>query len=162
MTKGAIFDVTKQYRYSLWRIWDESKPKITYIMLNGSTADAENDDPTLRRCIGYAKAWGYGSLEIVNLFGYWTPLPSELKKSYDPVGPENDIYITKSVKDAEKVLVAWGSHGKFKRQNKHVLDLLEELCIEPFCLGVSKDGNPKHPLYLKADLQPVRYCGLLI
>ncbi|MFA5385949.1 MAG: DUF1643 domain-containing protein [Eubacteriales bacterium] len=153
MIKGAIIDNTGDYRYSLWRIWDETKPKITFIMLNGSTADAEQDDPTLRRCIGYAKAWGFGSLEVVNLFGYRTTFPTELKKAADPVGAENDSYILKAIKGASMVVVAWGSNGSFKKQDKYVLGLLKNNCVEPYCIDVSKDGHPKHPLYLKADLK---------
>lgn len=152
--KGAVIDSTGQYRYSLWRIWDVERPKVTFIMLNGSTADADNDDPTLRRCIGFAKAWGFGSLEVVNLFGYRTTFPTELKKAADPCGPENDKYILKAIKDAEMVIVAWGTNGTFKKQDKHVLGLLKGNYVEPYYIDKSKDGIPKHPLYLRADLQP--------
>lgn len=154
MVKGAIIDKTGNYRYSLWRIWDTEKPKVTFIMLNGSTADANNDDPTLRRCIGYAKAWGYGSLEVVNLFGYRTTFPSELRKAKDPFGPENDSYILKALRDSAMVIAAWGTNGTFKKQDKHVLGLLKNNCVEPYCIDISKNGMPKHPLYLKSDLKP--------
>jgi hypothetical protein len=154
MIKGAIIDESKKYRYSLWRIYDETKPKVTFIMLNGSTADADNDDQTLRRCIQFAKDWGFGSLEVVNLFGYRTTFPKELKKAEDPAGPENDNYILKAIINSKMVVVAWGSNGGFKKQNKHVLDLLKNNFIRPYCIGISKDGHPKHPLYLKSDLKP--------
>jgi len=157
MIKGAIIDETKKYRYSLWRIWDESKPKITFIMLNGSTADAENDDPTLRRCIGFAQKWGYGSLEVVNLFGFRTTLPSELKSELYPVGEENEKYIIASLRDADKVILAWGAHGKYMKQDQNVERLLKQYRPNTYCLGMTSEGYPKHPLYLKNDTVPIRY-----
>jgi hypothetical protein len=126
-------------------------------MLNGSTADAEKDDPTIRRCIGFAKRWGYGSLEVVNLFGYRTTLPTELKKAPDPVGPENDQYIAAAAKRARKIIVAWGAHGAFKGRNKEVLDLLCKSGFSAECLGTTKDGHPRHPLYISNNTKPGLY-----
>lgn len=154
MIKGAIIDETQKYRYLLWRIWDETKPKIVFLMLNGSTADAETNDNTLNKCISYAKSWGFGKLEIVNLFSYRTALPAVLKKAPDPIGPLNEKYILESLKGANMVVVAWGAHGNYKNQNKVVLKLLKSQNVTPFSLGYTKDGNPKHPLYLKADIKP--------
>lgn len=154
LLKGAIIDSTGQYRYSLWRIWDTEKPKVTFIMLNGSTADAENDDPTLRRCIQYAKGWGFGSLEVVNLFAYRTTLPKELKRALYPVGPENDKHIVKAIKDAGMIVVAWGTNGAFMNQDKYVLQMLKRCGVELYYIDISKDGIPKHPLYLKGNLKP--------
>jgi hypothetical protein len=155
MIKNATIDPSQQYRYSLTRGWDTEKPKVVFIMLNGSTADAANDDPTLRRCISFAKDWGYGSLEVVNLFGYRTTLPSELKRAEYPVGPENDKYIVAAIKKAQTVVVAWGTHGIYLKRNYKVIQLLAEHNVRPLCLGKTKDGHPKHPLYIKANTLPV-------
>ena len=127
-------------------------------MLNGSTADANNDDPTLRRCMRFSQVWGFGSLEVVNLFGYRTTLPTELKKANDPIGPENDTYIIKAIKDAEMVIAAWGTNGTYKNQDKHVIKLLKDNGIKPYYIDLSKDGIPKHPLYLKSDLKPTKWA----
>ncbi len=98
MTKGAAFDSTGTYRYALWREWDASAPRLGFVLLNPSTADAENDDPTLRRCMGFARAWGYGSLQIVNLFAYRATVPDALRWVADAVGPENDRHICETIR----------------------------------------------------------------
>jgi len=128
-------------------------------MLNGSTADAEKDDPTIRRCIGFAKRWGYGSLEVVNLFGYRTTLPTELKKALDPIGPDNDQYITAAAKRARRIIIAWGAHGAFKGRGKKVLGMLCRYGCKIECLGETKDGHPRHPLYIRNDTEPELYGG---
>lgn len=153
-TSSAVIDETGLYRYSLVREWDPDLPRIAFIMLNGSTADAEKDDPTLRRCIGFAKKWNFGSLEVVNLFGYRTTLPKELKQARDPIGPENDFHIKEAIYRAMIVVVAWGVHGIFRKRDADVIKLLNECHIVPRCLGKTKTGHPKHPLYLRGDVVP--------
>jgi hypothetical protein len=155
--KGAAIDPSGLYRYSLWRIWDHAIPGVLFVMLNPSTADANIDDPTIRRCIGFAKAWGYGSLEVVNLFAYRTTNPDELRKCEDPIGPENDAYIRKALSLADKVITAWGTKGALLNRNSVVMELLKP--HDPHCLDKSKDGHPKHPLYISADRKPIRYFG---
>ncbi|MGV2886049.1 DUF1643 domain-containing protein [Paenibacillus taichungensis] len=157
MLKGAIIDASGQYRYSLWRIWDSNLPGVLFIMLNPSTADATIDDPTIRRCIGFAKSWGYGSLEVVNLFAYRATNPDELKNCIDPVGSENDEYILKALKQAKKVITAWGTKGAFFNRNQAVMEILKP--YHPHCLDTSKGGHPKHPLYISADCVPFKYLG---
>lgn len=166
MIKTAVIDPTGQYRYSLTREWDPGKPKVVFIMLNGSTADAEHDDPTLRRGIGFANRWGFGSLEVVNLFGYRTTFPKELKAAADPYGPENNRYLWDAVTRAcnvtrpdDKIIVAWGANGTYRGRDKEVLNLLAINNIKVYCLGVTKDGIPRHPLYLKNDVVPTIYTG---
>lgn len=154
MISSAVIDETGLYRYSLTREWDPDLPRVAFIMLNGSTADAKKDDPTLRRCIGFARKWKYGSLEVVNLFGYRTTFPQELMQAKDPVGPENDRYIKETVSRAVMVIVAWGVHGVFRKRDADVLKLLKECHIVPRCLGKTKTGHPKHPLYLRGDVVP--------
>ncbi|MDJ0713917.1 MAG: DUF1643 domain-containing protein [Prochloraceae cyanobacterium] len=108
MKKGALIDPTGLYRYSLWREWDANAPKITFIMLNPSRADATVDDPTIRRCINFASSWSYGFLEVVNLFAYRTSDPKKLHLVEDPVGQDNDRYIQRAVSEAKVVVLAWG------------------------------------------------------
>src|SRR5947209_16246810 len=107
----AIFDSTGTYRYSLWRQWSTDCPPVAFIMLNPSTADDRKDDPTIRRCIGFARAWGFGALEVVNLFAYRATDWSKLLEVDDPVGPENDDYIVQAVERCPCVVAAWGTKG---------------------------------------------------
>jgi hypothetical protein len=157
MKKGAVIDKTGLYRYSLWREWDIDKSKIVFIMLNPSKADASIDDPTLRRCISFAKFWDYGSLIVVNLFAFRTASPLELKKVGDPVGKQNDRYLKKAIKSADRVVVAWGNNGKLMQRDRFVLELLSKHNIQPNCLGITKAGYPRHPLYVVCSKQPSVY-----
>jgi len=145
----AIIDSSKKYRYSLKRQMDFSGPKVTFILSNPSTADALEDDPTIRRCRGFALNWGCAEFEVVNLFAYRATHPSELHTVSNPIGPENDKYIVKSVKDADLIVAAWGTHGKMLKRNQQVRVLLQEYDIS--CFGLTKCGNPKHPLFLPTN-----------
>lgn len=159
MIKGAIIDETGKYRYSLWRIWDEAKPLVVFVMLNPSTADAEEDDPTIRRCMNYARDWGCGGIEVVNLFAYRATDPKELAKVADPVGPLNQKHILQALQDAgEKgiIIAAWGAAGIGLNRTRAIANYLK-LVPEIQCLAVTKYGHPKHPLYLRADLKPRRW-----
>lgn len=164
-SKGAVFGPDLQsgekrkYRYKLWRTWDAAKPAVAFIMLNPSTADETADDPTIRRCIGYARKWGYGTLLVGNLFGVRTPDPAKIGDYFDPVGPENDEYLTEIASDAEKVVAAWGTNGSFFDRDKEVIDLLD---AELHALDTTKDGHPCHPLYQPADLDLERYPNEVI
>ncbi len=157
MKKGVVIDKTGFYRYSLWREWDIDKSKIVFIMLNPSKADASMDDPTLRRCISFAKSWDYGSLIVVNLFAYRSSSPLELRQVDDPVGKQNDRYLKKAIKLADRVVVAWGNNGKLMQRDRLVLELLSKLNIQPHCLGITKSGYPHHPLYVLWSKQPSVY-----
>lgn len=125
-----------------------------FIMLNPSTADEVKDDPTIRRCIGFANAWGYGILEICNLFAWRATRPNDLKAAEDPVGPENDRYILEAAGRAEKIVAAWGNHGQHFGRSVEARALLRGHNIE--CLGVTQLGEPKHPLYVLKGQQPAR------
>jgi hypothetical protein len=150
LDKGAIIDETGTYRYLLWRIWDKSKSRVTFIMLNPSTADANIDDATIRRCVGFADSWGYGGMEVVNLFAYRATYPEALKICDDPIGPENDDYIGISAARSKMIIAAWGVNGGYLKRNEAVCKLLDTV----HCIDITKDGHPKHPLYLKSDLKP--------
>lgn len=147
MQRAAIFDATETYRYSLLRTWESSLPRVCFVMLNPSTANAERDDPTIRRCIGFARTWGYGSLEVVNLYAFRATHPTVLFRATDPIGPENDHYIREAVGSASLLVVAWGNHGLRNGRATQVLPLLGA----PRCLGITAIGQPCHPLYQRTD-----------
>ena len=151
--KGAELSPCRTYRYALWRIWDETKPKVMFIGLNPSTADENTDDNTITRCINFAKDWGYGGLYMTNLFAYRSPDKSQLYFVDEPVGEYNDKYIVEYAKLSEKVIAAWGNDGAFLERSKLVANLISPL----FCLEVNKTGEPKHPLYVRADMELKEY-----
>ena len=153
---GAVIDKSKLYRYRLWRTFDSGKGTVAFIMLNPSTADAKHTDPTLTRCIGFAKFWGYQKLDIVNLFAYRATDPKELHRVSDPIGPENDKYIVDVISKADLVVAAWGEKGKTLRRNRQVINIVKPI-ISLYALEILKCGQPRHPLYAKADIQPIRY-----
>lgn len=154
--KGAVFDVDREYRYGLWRTWDVDKPVVVWVMLNPSTADEEELDPTLRRCRDYSKRWGYGKMWIGNLFAVRSPDPSILKEHDEPVGPENDDLLNRMAEHADLIMVAWGAHGNYQDRDQEVLDLLGEH-DRPHCLGWTQDGLPVHPLYQPKTREPHDY-----
>ncbi len=152
MKKGAIISECGKYRYQLWRIWDESLPKVLFIMHNPSKADADNDDPTIRRCIGYAKFWGYGGIYVGNLFPYRATDPNELKKlSVSELWPIENIKHTSQLKAKCKTyILAYGN--PFDKSFTPSPDFID---ADWKCLKLTKSGNPCHPLYLKSDLVPI-------
>jgi hypothetical protein len=156
MQTGAEFDATGCYRYLLWRSWDEQAGRVGFVMLNPSRADAIVNDPTLRRCLGLARSWGYGSLEVANLFAYCTAQPSELCRVSDPIGEENDRYLVALGQRVDHIIFAWGNGGKLQSRDRAVMALLGDR--QPiYCLGLTKLGQPKHPLYLRRDVQRSLY-----
>lgn len=148
-----------QYRYRLTRRWGMGGNAV-FVMLNPSTADAEVDDPTIRRCIGFARAWNQGGLIVVNLYAYRATKPSDLWKTADPVGPDNDRYLSKTFAAANvensPVIAAWGANAKFDREFK-VADLASRAGLDLDALGVTKDGAPRHPLYMPKTAWPERW-----
>lgn len=151
MIKDAAISPCGLYRYTLSRTWDEKKAHVLFILLNPSTADAELDDPTLRRGIGFAKAWNYGGVVYVNLFGFRATSPKDMKAATDPVGPLNDGFLLTEADRADKIVLAWGTHGTHLGRDKAVIKLLANCADKVYCLGRTKAGHPKHPLYLNAD-----------
>ncbi len=139
------------YRYSLNRRWDIGRPRVGWIMLNPSTADAEVDDPTIRRCMGFARSWGYGGIVVRNLYALRATDPRELRKHSDPIGPDN---LLDECASDPLTIAAWGAHGAWRDRGNSVRSLLNRIGIPLYHLGLTKDGHPRHPLYLKADLQP--------
>lgn len=161
MKKTAIIDETGKYRYLLTRIWDESNPPAVFIMLNPSTADAEQDDPTIRRCIDFARRWDCGGIRVVNVFAFRATDPKELCKAKDPVGPKNYEYIKEALTSAGIVIAAWGAAGpKMPQAYKKVFEAAEEIdTMIIHCLGCTKSGHPRHPLYLSKAIMPKQMTG---
>lgn len=150
--KGAAFSKCKMYRYRLWRIWDDKKPKVLFIMLNPSTADSTMDDPTIRRCIGFAKSWDYGGLYVGNLFPYRCSQPKGLFKSINAKGEQNQAHLLEMSKLCKIGICAWGNQPIIdKIDPKHRLD---DLNIPLYYIDLSLGGTPKHPLYLDSTLSP--------
>ncbi|HEY3272691.1 MAG TPA: DUF1643 domain-containing protein [Methanocella sp.] len=162
LEQGATFSEDRLYRYNLWRRWEsKSSGKVTFVMLNPSTADAEKFDPTVRRCFGYACDWGFGSMEVVNLFALRSTYPEVLSKAADPVGPENDAVILKAVKESDLTIAAWGIHGPLRGRDREVLEMIASV-RDLHCLGTTKDRHPLHPLHQPKRLRPVPYSGDLL
>lgn len=151
MKTSAIVSSCLQYRYELRRVWDVSRPYLLFICLNPSTADGAVDDPTSRICINYARRWGYGGLLLGNLFAYRATDPAALYRTADPIGPENDDWLKKLQAEAAFVVCAWGAMGAYQNRDEQVLAFLNA----PHCLVRLKHGRPGHPLYKRADLQPI-------
>lgn len=150
----ATFDATKKYRYRLSRIWEPSLPRLAFCMLNPSTADERVLDPTVRRCWGYAQSWQAGSLEIVNVFAYRSTDPRALKQVADPVGEHNDKAIIAAGQACDLLVVAWGTHAHLHNRAQKVRELLAREQIPAVSLALTKDGQPRHPLYLPAQAWP--------
>jgi hypothetical protein len=153
-TNGGVLSSCERYRYSLAREWDRGTPPLTFVMLNPSTADATLDDPTIGRCIGFAKDRGYGAVRVLNLFAFRATDPGEMMAAPDPVGPDNDQHIREAFVSAAEagapVIAAWGVNGVHGGRDATVRALATECGVTLMCLGTTKDGHPRHPLYVPA------------
>lgn len=150
---SALFSDCGQYRYILSQIWDKGRAPMVFVMLNPSTANDYSDNPTLRRCISFAQRENAGGMLMVNLYGYRTPYPEELKNTADPVGPENDRHLREVFAQAKtagsKVVCAWGQPSKHLKRKQAVAQLIQDIGLQAYQLG---EGPQKHPLYLAADV----------
>jgi hypothetical protein len=155
---GAVISPCGQYRYHLWRRWDELLPTMVWVMLNPSTADDKEDDPTIRKCIGFAKRHGCGGISVRNVFALRATDPAEILKHRDPFGPDNETHLlaARNVSLLTILVLGWGSRQAGKRL-KSYYQRAENCCIvnKPYCFGTTKDGDPKHPLYLPYDSEKV-------
>jgi hypothetical protein len=149
---SAVFSSCEKYRYRLDRIWDESLPPLAFGMLNPSTADHERNDPTIERCERRARAIGFGRLIVWNLFAFRATSPKSLRNQADPVGPDNDYFISEALVETKKyqgkIVVGWGTHGRHLDRSCRVLEIARTLSAELFCLGITSAGQPRHPLYV--------------
>lgn len=149
--KNAELSECGTYRYLLARQWDQQAPALGFLMLNPSTADASVDDPTIRRCMAFARRDGYGGIIVANLFALRSTDPKLLGKHPDPVGRENDAWIGQLRATCTTVVAAWGGNPTHVRAHE-VRALFGEHALS--CLGVTKEGHPRHPLYVRGD-QPI-------
>ena len=161
--KSAKFSNCRTHRYELKRTWDTEKPTMVIIGLNPSTADEYADDPTIRRCISFAQREGCGRLLMLNLFSYRATDPKELKALgwHDLTNDcKNTTWVKTTCKEVFEsggtIVAAWGTHGRLHREGAHMKLLLGDYQV--FCFGHTKDGHPKHPLYLPKDVALERWC----
>jgi hypothetical protein len=168
MVCGAEVSDCGYYRWWLRRCWQPRRPELLFIGLNPSRADAERDDPTLRRLLGFARRWGHGSLTVVNLFARISPSPVALRRCADPVGAANDRWIRQALADilaaqagpvgtvggaGPAIWLGWGNGGRWRGRQDAVLDGLRPWGVEGQlgCLGLTAGGQPRHPLYAPGD-----------
>lgn len=165
LKSGAEFSACGSYRYALWRIWDESQPAVMWIGLNPSTADETQDDPTIRRCKAFAAAWGYGGIYMLNLFAFRATQPKVMMQAGDPIGPANYSRIAEYHEVAGLTVACWGTHGGFQDQDVCVSRLdrvgphakTRYVGDDLWCLKMTKDGFPQHPLYVPANVERKRF-----
>ncbi|MGZ5650219.1 MAG: DUF1643 domain-containing protein [Usitatibacter sp.] len=150
---SALFSDCEQYRYVLRRVWNETKPLVVFLMLNPSTADERVNDPTVERCERRAMKMGYGGYFILNLFAFRATDPRDMKAATDPVGPQNDETIL-AVVGGRDVICGWGSHGGYRNRAQEVRELIRHRAAMVLHLGLTKGGEPRHPLYIGYDVLP--------
>ena len=158
-TKGdapstAIYSDCENYRYSLTRIWDDTAPRVLFVMLNPSTATEVQNDPTVERCERRARTLGYGAFCVCNIFAYRATNPKVMRAQADPIGPENDTAITDAAAWASDIVCAWGTHGAHMDRGADVERMLRSQPKPLTHLGLSIAGHPKHPLYIGYKVQP--------
>lgn len=156
----AIYSDCERYRYSLTRTWDANAQKALFVMLNPSTATEVQNDPTVERCERRARALGFGAFQVVNIFAWRDTDPRAMRAAADPVGPANDAAILSGAGWADRVIAAWGTHGAHLARGPAVERLLRGAGHELFHLGLSKDGHPKHPLYIAYSRQPEPWAAV--
>jgi len=177
---GADISECKKYRYRLWREWDSSKGRACFVMLNPSTADAQADDNTIRKCITFASTWGYGAIDVVNLFAWRATDPRELvrecnacdaarehtihKTGYEWItgGRDSDAAILAAATRAQIVVAAWGvipyAHRELKARPEQVAGALRRASVPLHALKITQAGYPSHPLYLRGSLEPALWA----
>ncbi len=155
---GARFSPCRRYRYELWRRWNDA-PMCNFVMLNPSTADEEKNDRTVTRCIRFAQRWKYGGLYVTNVFAWRATDPAVLKTLDDPVGPGNDHAVRAAAEMSRFIVAAWSDLATMDSHATKVLTMLSAI-RDVHCLGRTKAGNPRHPLYIKADFKPLIFGSL--
>lgn len=163
MNRETIFSPCRKWRYTLWREWDvdsvtgcsddlnHAHQYVQFIGLNPSTADEVQDDPTIRRCIQFAKDWGYGALCMTNLFAWRATEPEDMMRATHPIGDDNDKHLAQIAAGAGVIIAAWGNDGSYLYRAQHVKKFIPAM----MCLKMTGNRQPAHPLYLKGDLKPI-------
>ncbi len=158
--RGATISECRAYRYHLWRVWDECLPCLVFVMQNPSTADETADDPTIRKCLHFARRDGFGGISVRNVFALRATDERELLTHPDPFGPENELHLlaARNVSVMSRLVIAWGKPLGGKRLRSHYNRA--ECCLvtqSPYCLGLNGDGSPKHPLFLANATPLINY-----
>lgn len=153
---GATISECGLYRYRLWRSWGPGD-RVLFVMLNPSTADATADDPTIRKCVAFAKMWGFGGMDVANIFALRSTDPKALYSAPDPVGPLNDTALRILARICPRIVCAWGNHGALHGRGRKVAAMLAEEGATPLCFRLTKPGQPEHPLYQPYSRKPVPY-----
>jgi hypothetical protein len=160
--RDAIISDCGRYRYRLSRVWDECDPVLVWVMVNPSTADALTDDPTIRRCISFARDWGYGGIVVVNLFALRATDPAALNTfaPNDPIGPLNNDHLLEAVA-GEDVVCAWGASipDYWRHRPRGVVELMRQHGAHLHHLGLTKSGQPRHPLYLAGNTERTEWSA---
>lgn len=151
---GARFSRCRRWRTFLWRRWSESRPVANFLMLNPSTADELQLDPSCTRARGYAERWGFGGLIVTNLFAWRATDPADMAAARDPVGRGNDAAIIAAAREAKLLVCAWGNYGAHRGRSRRVVALLRAAGIDLHVLKMNGGGEPAHPLYLRGSLRP--------
>lgn len=152
----AVYSDCERYRYLLTRVWDTQGQRALFVMLNPSTATEFQNDPTVERCERRARALGFGSFRVTNIFAFRATAPRVMRAEPDPVGPANDAAISQSAAEwADRIICAWGTHGAHLGRGAQVEALLRATGRPLYTLGLTQDGHPKHPLYIGYDQQPL-------
>ena len=153
----AIYSPCLRYRYALTRVWQPGGPKATFVMLNPSTATEFQNDPTVERCERRARALGFGSFRVTNIFAFRATDPRLMRAEADPIGPANDAAITEAAYWADQVVCAWGSHGAHLGRGAEVAARLRQTGKPLWHLGLTQAGDPRHPLYIGYAQTPIRW-----
>lgn len=150
----ATYSDCERYRYQLTRVWDPAGRKALFIMLNPSTATEVQNDPTVERCERRARTLGFGAFRVTNIFAWRDTDPRNMRAALDPVGPANDATIQESCPWADQIICGWGTHGAHLDRGSQVELMLRNTGLPIHHLGLTKDGHPKHPLYIAYAQQP--------
>jgi len=153
----AVYSDCDRFRYLLTRTWDPGAPKALFVMLNPSTATETQNDPTVERCERRARALGFGAFRVTNIFAFRATDPRDLRAAGDPCGPGTDAALTEAALWADTILCAWGNHGSFRQRDAQALALLRATGKPLFHLGLTRQGQPRHPLYVASAQMPLAW-----
>lgn len=151
----AVYSDCEQYRYALTRVWDTAGKRALFVMLNPSKATEVQNDPTVERCERRARVLGFGAFRVVNIFAWRETHPKLMRQATDPVGPDNDVQLMEGCRWADQIICGWGTHGAHRDRGPAVERLLRAEGYELQHLGLTKEGHPKHPLYIAYATKPM-------
>ena len=156
----AVYSPCERYRYALTRVWNPSGSRVAFVMLNPSTATEIQNDPTVERCERRARALGHGAFRVTNIFAWRETDPRAMRRAVEPVGPANDAAIRDACDWADLVVCAWGTHGAHLGRGPAVEALLREGGWPLHHLGLTRDGHPRHPLYIGYATRPEHWAAV--